>query len=90
METPAHPGENVCPGGQPSRQAINRGFLPAIRNSADAPLLVNPVQAAILPAGVLRPNLTIGLQAPEMPVNIIRWSYISSHSFIVLRNKLKQ
>jgi len=83
-EAPAHPGEDVRPGGQPGRQTVDRGLLPAIHHPADAPLGVDPVQAAILPAGVLRTQLVFSFHALEMPIDIIRRSNSCSHELILL------
>jgi hypothetical protein len=85
-ETPTHPGEDMCPGGQPGWQAIDGTFLFAIHHPADVPLGIDPVQAAILPAGVFGTQLVLGFQALEMPVDIIRRSYCFCHGLILLRN----
>jgi len=83
-EAPAQPGEDVRPSRQPVWQAVYRGLLTAIHHSADAPLGIDSVQAAILPAGVLRTHLVFSFQALEMPIDIIRWSNRCSHELILL------
>jgi hypothetical protein len=86
VETPPHTSENVRPRWQPGRQAVDRGFLPSVHNSADATFRIDPIQEAILVAGVLRPNLIMGFKPPEVPINIIWRTNIRSHGLILLRN----
>ena len=82
------PVSTCAPAGKPGRQAVDRVALNAVYHPADAPLGGHPVQAAILSAGIFGTHLTIGLQAPEMPVNIIRWSKTGTHILYVTAHDL--
>jgi len=84
VKTPTHPGEHMRPSGQPGWQTVDGGFFPAIHHPADAPLGVDPVQAAIFVAGILCPNLVLGLHPPELPVNIIGRANVGTHKVILL------
>jgi hypothetical protein len=61
-------------------------LLDTINYLADTTLWIDPVQAAIFPAGILCAYLIFGLQPLEMPVNIVRWTEVRSHEIILLRN----
>ena len=78
-ETPPDTRKHVCPSGQPGRQTVDRVVLNAVHHLADVSLGIPPVQAAILPAVIFGTHLKISLQAPEVPVNIIRWSNVVAH-----------
>lgn len=85
MKAPTHTGEHVCPGGQAGWQAIDGGLLAAIHHPVNAPVGQHPVQVAVFVADVFSANLLVGLQAAEMPVNIIGGADIGAHIVIVLR-----
>jgi len=77
----------MCAGRQSGRQAIDGDLLETIHHPADAAFGVDPVQAAILPAGVFRTNLIGSLKTPEMPVDVVGGADIGAHGIILLRNK---
>jgi hypothetical protein len=85
VETPATAGENMGAGWQPERQAIDAGVFDPIDYPADLPVYVHPIKEAILTAVVLGPNLLMGLEAAEVPVNIIGWADRFAHCIILLR-----
>ncbi len=78
-ETPAYTGEHMCPGGQPAWQTVDGGELDAIHHLADTSLKINPVQATILATEEFRPDLIMGLQTPEVPIDIIGGTKIGAH-----------
>jgi hypothetical protein len=84
-KAPPDASEHMCPSGESDRQAINGGLIPAILHPADAALEVDPVQATILVTYVLSPDLVLGFEAPEVPVDIIRGTQVCTHRLILLR-----
>jgi hypothetical protein len=84
MEAPPNASKDMSASWQPGWQAIDGGFILANHHTADAALEVDPVQATVLVTDVLRSDLILGLEAPEVPIYIIRWTKIGSHGVILL------
>jgi hypothetical protein len=78
-ETPAAPSHNPCAGGQLKREAVDGFHFDAIDDPANNPVIADPIQIAILPAGALSADLLVEREPPEVPVNIIGRSKIFAH-----------
>jgi hypothetical protein len=76
MEPPTAAREHMSTSWQLEGQAVYTGILDPVNDLADLSVLVHPVKRAILTAGILRPNLLVRSQAPEVPVHIIGWADI--------------
>jgi hypothetical protein len=58
-ETPSHPGHDLCPGGQPERDTVDRFFFHAINNSADGPVFPDSIEIAVFFADALGARLPV-------------------------------